>query len=219
MSQQINLFNPVFLKQKKHFSAKTMLQGLGLVAAGVVAVHGLLLYQLNTLRAQERTMRAQAQQSTQQLAKVSADTQGKKSSKILEDELSRAESNLKTLQELTGAVHLEVAGSTEGFSRYLAAFARQPVSGLWLTGLTVAGDDLEVRGRALRAELLPVFIRRLGRENVLRGREFAEFSVVAKLETPKAGPVGAGPADPSTAAPQRFVEFSLGTRDKRSPAR
>jgi hypothetical protein len=212
MSQQINLFNPVFLKQKKHFSARTMLQGLGLIAAGVAAVYALQLYQLNDLRAHERSIRQQAQQATQELVKASGDAQGRRSAKALEEEISRAESDLKVVQELAGAVQTEMVGGTQGFSRYLAAFARQPVSGLWLTGLTVAGDDLEVRGRALRADLLPVYIRRLGREELLRGKGFSEVSVVAR-ELAKTGPAQpAGAAD----APERFVEFSLGTRDKRS---
>jgi type IV pilus assembly PilN-like protein len=211
VSQQINLFNPVFLKQKKHFSARTMLQGLSLIVIGAAAVYALQLYQLSTLRSQERSMRVQAQHATQQLARVSGDAQGRRATRSLEDELSRVESDLKTLQDLAGAVQAEVAGNTGGFSRYLAAFARQPVNGLWLTGFTVAGDDLELRGRALRAELLPVYIRRLGREDVLRGRGFSEVSVVARAEAPKAG---AAPTD--AGGPQRFVEFSLGTRDKRS---
>ena len=157
MSQQINLFNPIFLKQKKHFSARTMLQGLGLIAFAVAAVYALQVYQLSALRAQERTMRLQAQQATQQLLAAS----GGKATKSLEDDIKRAEVELKSIQEIAGAVQAEVAGGNEGFSRYFAAFARQPVSGLWLTGFTVAGDDLEVRGRAQRAELLPVLNSRL----------------------------------------------------------
>jgi type II secretory pathway pseudopilin PulG len=206
MSQQINLFNPVFLKQKKHFSARTMLQGLLLIVVAAAALYALQVYQLSTLRAQERTMRAQAQQATQQLLSAS----GGKATKSLEDEIRSMESELKSLQEVAGAVQTEVASGNEGFSRYLAAFARQPVTGLWLTGFTVAGDDLEVRGRALRAELLPVFIRRLSREELLKGRAFSEVSVVARAEPAKAAPAGA-----AAEAPQRFVEFSLGTRDKR----
>ena len=37
MSQQINLYNPIFRKQKKVFSSTTMLQGLALIVL-VVAV-------------------------------------------------------------------------------------------------------------------------------------------------------------------------------------
>lgn len=204
MSQQINLFNPVFLKQKKHFSARTMLQGFGLIVAGVAVLYALQIFQLSALRGQERAMRVQAEQVTQRLMGAG----GARASRAVEDQIRAAESELKTLQELAGAMQNEVSGGNEGFSRYLAAFARQPVNGLWLTGLTVAGDDLEVRGRALRPELLPVFIRRLSREEVLKGKGFAEVSVAAHDE--RSG-------DAKTEGPTRFVEFSLNTRDKRNP--
>ena len=38
MSQQINLFNPIFLQQKKIFSTRTMAQALGVLVLGVVAM-------------------------------------------------------------------------------------------------------------------------------------------------------------------------------------
>ena len=38
MSQQINLYNPIFLKQEKHFSARTMLQATGVVLLGAAGV-------------------------------------------------------------------------------------------------------------------------------------------------------------------------------------
>ena len=37
MSQQINLFNPLFMRKEKYFSARTMLQSLVLIALGMVA--------------------------------------------------------------------------------------------------------------------------------------------------------------------------------------
>jgi type IV pilus assembly PilN-like protein len=210
MSRQINLFNPIFLKQKKHFSAHTMLQGLGLILAGVAAVYALQLYQLSALRAQERAMRVQAQLVTQRLASAGGDPRGTRAARALDDQIRAAESELKSVQELAGAMQSELSEGRETFSKYMAAFARQPVNGLWLTGLTVAGDDIEVRGRALRAELLPVFIRRLGREDVLKGKGFAEVSVAAREERANA------PAAGAAEAPARFIEFSLATRDKRS---
>jgi type IV pilus assembly PilN-like protein len=212
MSQQINLFNPIFLKQKKHFSARTMLQGLLLIIGAVAAVYVLQVYQLSALRTQERGMRLQADQVTQRLASAGGDPRAA-GAKALEDEIRSAESELKTLQELAGALQTEARSGNEGFSRYLAAFARQPVSGLWLTGFTVVGDDLELRGRALKAELLPVFIRRLSREDVLRGKAFSEVSVTAQAAAQKAGPAQQAGA---SQVPQRYVEFSLATRDKGS---
>src|SRR5258706_7273730 len=52
VSQQINLYNPLFLKQEKYFSARTMTQALGLIALGLL---GLYAYAFIQSRAGERT--------------------------------------------------------------------------------------------------------------------------------------------------------------------
>ena len=51
MSQQINLFNPIFLKQRKYFSLLAMLQALGLIVLGSLFLYGYALYQVEQLRA------------------------------------------------------------------------------------------------------------------------------------------------------------------------
>ena len=52
MSQQINLFNPLFLNQKKYFSARTMLQSLAVLVAGLVAISAYVLQQETMLERQ-----------------------------------------------------------------------------------------------------------------------------------------------------------------------
>ena len=39
MSQQINLFNPLFMRKEKYFSARTLLQSLGLIVLGLAALY------------------------------------------------------------------------------------------------------------------------------------------------------------------------------------
>ena len=39
MSQQINLYNPLFTKKKKPFSVRTMAQALGLIALGLAGLY------------------------------------------------------------------------------------------------------------------------------------------------------------------------------------
>ena len=50
MSQQINLFNPIFLKQRKYFSLLTMLQALGLIVLGSLFFYGYALYQVEQFK-------------------------------------------------------------------------------------------------------------------------------------------------------------------------
>ena len=50
MSQQINLFNPLFLRKEKYFSARTMAQSLALIVLGLVALWGYALVQTRGLQ-------------------------------------------------------------------------------------------------------------------------------------------------------------------------
>ncbi len=49
MAQQINLYNPIFLQKKKHFSTVTMLQALGLLLAGILAFYGYAVHESRAL--------------------------------------------------------------------------------------------------------------------------------------------------------------------------
>jgi hypothetical protein len=89
----------------------------------------------------------------------------------------------------------------------MAALGRQSTPGVWLIGLKIgeAGNDLEVRGRALRPDLVPVYLRALNNEPMMRGRRVTEMKLAAKALPPPA----AGTEAKAPAAPERFVEFTL----------
>jgi hypothetical protein len=99
-------------------------------------------------------------------------------------------------------------GNTAGFSEFLAALGRQAQSGIWLTRIQVddAGNGLLVEGRALRAELLPVYLRALSREPMMQGRRVTEMKVSAATGKPGDG------------EPAGFVQFSIAApRELREP--
>jgi hypothetical protein len=214
MAQQINLFNPVFLKQKKYFSAVTMLQSLGLVVAGVLVFYGYTLY---ATRMQSRV----AAESAQQLAVQSQQVAGlgnRGKSRLVQDELARATTRLKQREETLGLLRTGGLGNSTGFARYLTALAHEGVSGVWLTGFSISGDETELQlsGRVLQADLVPLYLRALNREEVMRGRRISELRLTAREErdtvtaAPGANPQSTGEASAKApAAPNRYVEFSL----------
>jgi len=69
MSQQINLYNPLFLRKQKYFSARTMLQSLGLIAVGLLALYAYALVQTRGL---ERLAKSYADQLSVQRAQLVA---------------------------------------------------------------------------------------------------------------------------------------------------
>ena len=194
MSQQINLYNAAFHKKDKPFSVRTMSVSLALLAAGLVALCGFA--GLHT-RSAERTaaqvgeqLKAQRDQLTK-LAKVPVRMPGK----ALEGEIAKLEAEVKARQTTLQALGTGELGNTAGFSEFFAALGRQATPGVWLTSVTIgeSGNQLLVQGRALRAELMPAFLRALNKEPVMRGRRVTEMKLAAKSDDKK----------------QAFIEFSL----------
>lgn len=176
MSQQINLYNPQFLGTQRYFSAVTMVQALGLVLLGIIAFYGFAVWKDRDLarRAVESSRAYQLQK--QQFAKASADLNPERLEAQIDQDLKAAEAAIALRRVLLGEIQ---SSGTFAYSEYLRAFARQTVQGLWLTSIQIgeAGVQLNLSGRALQADLVPVFISRLKRESVLQGRPLEALAI------------------------------------------
>lgn len=198
MSQQINLFNPVFLKQRKYFSLLAMLQALGLIIAGSLFFYGYAIYQVDLLKTQldESTRRFDTEQA--RFARYAAEFSPQQATSLLQEEVRQLEKRLDEQTELVETVKSGAIGNTTGYSEYLRAFSRQALPGLWLTGFRVVGDaaQISLSGAVLTPEILPAYIQRLSRESVMQGKTFSNL----QMSQPKAEP----------GKPQAsYVEFTL----------
>ncbi len=209
MSQQINLFNPIFLKQKKIFTAVHMAQTLGLVLAGALALVAYGMVKTSQLEKRAAAGKLAVAAREARLADVIRQFPPRQKSKALEDELTRKLAEVRALQDVQGVLERGDIGNTAGYSEYFRAFARQDVHGVWLTGIDIvgAGKDIALEGRALQAELVPGYIQRLTREAVLQGKTFGSLEIGQPGAVAPAG--GAVVPAAASAAPQPFVEFRL----------
>ncbi len=209
MSQQINLFNPRVLAQPKYFSAVAMLQALGAVLAGLVLVYGFAVRQTASLDRLVAESGQRAAQYREQLVALGRQYSDKGASKKLESDIAKAESQLRRRAELLGEMKTNIGSNAGGFSKYLEALARQTTQGVWLTGIELSGksNDLVIRGRALRAELVPAYVGSLSREAVFSGRALSSLQVSAREERPEGGPGGSSGV--KAQAPVHFIEFTL----------
>lgn len=208
MSQQINLFNPIFLKQKKYFSATTMAQALGLILLGGVGLSVFADYQIRRLGEDAKSAAAQRATVEEQLKQVSAIYQPREKTKALEENVLQAEADVRSLQQVAETLKNTEFSNTKGYAEHMRAFSRQIVNGLWLTGFTIdgTGNQIGLMGRALKAELVPSYINRLKNEPVLQGKSFAALEIHAGMNTQD------GKAEPGAEKPEEFapyIEFSL----------
>ena len=198
MSQQINLFNPVFLTQKKYFSVLTMLQALGLIVLGSALFYGYALYQVAQMSRQTEEMGKRYAAEQVRLVNFANEFSLQRSGQMLEEELKSLESQIVAQETLLNMLKSGAIGNTEGYSEYMRAFARQSVHGLWLTAFDITGDgaQMSLSGAVLNPQLVPVYIQRLGKEKIMRGKTFATL----QMQQPKSEdgrPVS------------RYVEFNL----------
>ena len=207
MTQQINLFNPIFLKQKKIFSAVNMLDALALLLVGVAVFYGYSSIETLNLDRQSVETARQYYQSKLRLSEASARYAPKKADAALAAEVNTLQAQVNArkanLQDLGGSA---LAGGA-GYAEYMRALARQSLAGLWLTGFSIGkgGEEMEISGRALHPDLVPAYIHRLAQERALHGRAFDSLSM-----TQREGALSADASRPG-AAPANYVytEFRL----------
>ncbi|MDX8400101.1 MAG: PilN domain-containing protein [Gallionellaceae bacterium] len=179
MSQQINLFNPVFMTQRKYFSVVTMLQAFTLIILGSALFYAYAVYQVNYMNRQLAETQKRYISEQAKLVRYKAGYSPKEAEQKLEAELSSAEARLALQHKLVGTLRNGAIGNTSGYSDYMSAFARQVRHGLWLTSFSIVGDakQISISGAVLSPELLPAYISRLNHESVMRGKSFASLQM------------------------------------------
>lgn len=202
MSQQINLYHPIFRKQLKRFSAMAMLQASGIMLFGIVTIYMFLLWHVNQLRTAVAEVSAQSAAAAKRFEDVNA----RFSANSVTQQIARVEQEIAARQPIMHALQQGALGNRTGYSAYFVAFSRQHVPGLWLTGFSIDGSDkLSLEGRTRNRDLVPLYISRLGKEQSLKGMQLQAFL----LQQPKTS----GKTVPG------YLEFQVSTGEPASKAR
>jgi hypothetical protein len=205
MTQNINLLSSDFRKPELRLSFATLVKCLGVALFALLLVQFYLQYQVSGLTTQLRTLQDSVKDQRAQAEKLTGLAAGRKPDAQLEAEIAKLDAEFKQAQHSVAALKGGAFGNQEGFAEYLRAFSRQSVEGLWLTGFDITGaGELELRGRVLRPDLVPSYLQRLNREEVLAGRSFARFEMNRPAEPP---------GEKKAAQAARFLEFSLATKE------
>jgi hypothetical protein len=201
VSQQINLYSPIFRKQTKVFSATTMLQGLGLIVLVVAVFYYYMSAQSSLLELRAAQSGRQLKSELERLKVYGASDSPAERVKALAERKKALEDTLANQGQALQALKEGSFGRNEGYSGMLRALARVSVEGVWLTRVEFSegSGELSLAGRALRADLVPAYLARLRADPSLRKQEFAQ------LEVTRAAPA--------------FVEFTLSSGGQGPKAR
>jgi hypothetical protein len=218
MAQQINFFDPRYLRQKRAFSARALGQSVAVVAALLACASAVPSFDLlRTQRRVEQAARERGQLSAE-LARLEAESRRAPDPK-LEAQARWLDAAIEARSQLVSRLNVEGSRENAGFTPYLEALARQKVRGVWLTSVRVDARSgaLVLRGRALDPELLPAYLERIRRERHLQGQAFERLRMFAHDETESAD--AAGTRARKRRGTSRFVEFELGAAQAQKEAR
>ncbi len=205
MSQQINLYNPALLPKADVFSGRMVLLAFAGIALLALLAYGWSAWDAARLAREEQQQEVRLATLQSEITRLSQEVAARKPNAQLTTELESLDALLAGRNEVIAVLKSGALGDTKGVSQYFRAFARQTLDGLWLTGFSIvgAGKDITIEGRTLRAELVPGYIGKLRREDVLRGHGFGTLSV-------QKPPVTGSDAEPHKHA--EFLEFRLASQ-------
>jgi len=194
VSQQINLFDQRFRRERPRFSAATMVLVLGGLSALIVAAGEFLATQNRSLQSTLAQTDRRLTEMREQTLRFAKQLGAQGPSGALADEAARVEAELRARHALLAGLQSGPTGG-ERFSPYLTALAQRTMPGVWLTAVELGPNGLVLRGRVLDGDLVPAYIRSLNREPLFHGRIVSELKLSAKTEAGK--------------PEARHVEFSL----------
>jgi Tfp pilus assembly protein PilN len=176
--QQVNLYQPIFRRQRQIFSALMMLQVTGVVAAALLAIYVYGAWQLLGLEAEAVQLEGREKAYSTQLARLDP-TSSTQRRRDVEQEIREINARLVDQQRLIDILQAQPLGGTEGFSAQLAALARRHLNGLWLTELRIRGASrsLELVGKTIEPGLVPEYLLGLGNEDALAGQRFEQMQI------------------------------------------
>ena len=176
--QQINLYQPIFRKQRQVFSAATMAQAAALVAVALLGLYAFGRFKIAGLEAEVVQLEAREKALTAQLGRIDPNVGASRRAEA-EQEIKKLNATLLEQQRLIDVLRDQPLGTTDGFSSYLAALGRQHTAELWLTDITINGATraIELGGRSVRADLVPAYLQNLGSETALAGQRFDRLDI------------------------------------------
>ncbi len=177
MHQQINLCQPVFRKQQKVFSARTLAQIAAAVLVLLIAILGHVRWSLASMGRSAEALQQQHEHIRKQIEALEAAYQTP-DTKTLDAEIEQLMADIDQRNSLLIQFDQQLIQHRNGFAAQFRALAEGHMAGLWLEGITVEGDGrIELRGISLDAKLVPAYLQQLQKQQGLSTTPFETVSM------------------------------------------
>jgi len=179
--QQINLYQPIFRKQKIIFSAHTILWlGIGFLVL-LLAWSQLIGQRISGLESEYERQQVAEQRAVDQLSALQRSLPPSTPDPDLEARVQQLEEQRDNLYLTLDALERRRPVADADIGPRLDALARRVPHGLWLTGLEIEAPDgaISIEGRALSARLVPEYLDALADSALPPGTAFRTVRVTA----------------------------------------
>lgn len=178
MAQQVNLFSPILLAPRRHFSALAIVQSLGLLAVGLTAF---AVWSVGSTVRLQADLASTRSANEAEKARLSAELARRpalpQDMAALEQQLAQARSALAERRLVLDALDGQRGGAGSGNAELLRLLARSAPAPLWLTEVRRAGGRLEIAGVTLQPEALQPWLARLAEHPLLAGQSLRAVQV------------------------------------------
>lgn len=184
MNQQINLYQPIFRKEKIVFSAQTIAWlSLGLIVL-LVAWSMLVGQRVSGLEAELARQQQAEQRAVEQVAELQSSMPSDEPDAALVARVERLRERRDGLRESLAALDRRMPAAELDLLARLDALATEVPDGQWLTGLYMAdqGETLTAEGNALEAQLVPAWLSRLSRLERFSGLGFRQVRLKERAD-------------------------------------
>ena len=212
MAQQINLCTPIFLTQKRYFSAHAMLQAwvVFLLLGGAMAAYwvGSLKSLSDSL---EQTIATNQSEINRMQAVIKASKAGGSSEATRAQELQARKAELKQREQLLQASQQGLYREGWGHSARMQLVAQSIPAQVWVTEVKSDSHGLELVGRTLEPAALNDWVKRLSASPLMQGQSLSTVKVerAASTRAGAAAAAGAGAGAGDAAGGPAVWTFSL----------
>jgi Tfp pilus assembly protein PilN len=188
MEQQVNLYQPMFLAERRLFSARAIGASLGVVALALVALWGYGQLRMTRLDREIALLREQDAHRTQRAARQASALHSESSPAELEARIHALDLDLAARREALTVLRRSSPGAAEGYAARLQALAHARVRGVWLQKIVLSSGEaqLALQGASIDPGAIPGYVQALKAERVLTGAQFDEIQV--ERDAPHAPP-------------------------------
>ncbi len=186
MIQQVNLYKDSLKpRQSNLLSINSYIYGLIVVIILLSAYSGFLFSELETTKSNIQLTKQQLAEAESKIQLLSIQHPKQQINKLLPTEISHSQNKLKHLTQVINQLTDNTSDMTQGFSRYFIALARQSIPQVWITAISINGDQqtIDIKGSTYQAKNTAVFLQKLQHEAIFQGRSFAKLIITQSDES------------------------------------